>query len=157
MRRFSKGNTDHGAPPAQAPLLAYRWPGQDPEVWNVAPLQPQYSRRSFVQARSFGMHVPGSAWVQPCPSQTPELQLMLSKHGWPSASSVAPAGAGTVGSEAGGGASAGVAGSVAGGGLVGDGGGELALPGQPAIQPTSRAAVSNSLTRMGASYTLRDG
>jgi hypothetical protein len=110
-----------------------------------------------VQARIFGMHVPGSAWVQPCPSQTPELQLTLSKHGWPSASSVAPAGGGTVGLAAGGGASVGVAGSLVGGGLVGDGGGELALPGQAAMLATSRAAVSNSLTHMRASYTLRDG
>jgi hypothetical protein len=124
---------------------------------NVTPSQPQYVRRSRVQARAFAEQVPGSASVQPCPSQTPELQLAPSKHGWPSARSVPPAAdAPPAVSGAGGVVSVGVACSPVVGGA---GGGEpLDAPEQatvPAISATI-TTFSNSLWRMPASYTLRD-
>lgn len=108
-----------------------------------------------MQARAFGAQVPGSACVHPWPSQTPELQLALSTHGWPSATSRVETGS----LAAGGVVSVGVGGSPAGGGVTGGGGDDPAVPAQAAlavIRATS-ATFSNSLWRMAASYTLRDG
>jgi hypothetical protein len=80
----------------------------------------------------------------------PDAQPALSKHGWPSAASVG--GADDVGAVVGGSVAVGASAGL----LLGGGGGGVAVPAQPT--PTTRlAAISNSLTCMGASYTLRDG
>lgn len=97
--------------------------------------------------------VPGSACVQPWPSQTPDMQLVLSTHGWPSASSAVLTGSVL----AGGVVSVGVAaGSPVGDGFDGDGGGVPVVP-EHAATVTTITRFSNSRRRMPASYTLRDG
>lgn len=89
----------------------------------------------------------------------PDAQLSPDRHGEPSASAVAGAGGGVVGPEVDGGGSVGdagsvgVAGSAGGGGPIGAGGGAA----DEHATSTMVVAVSNSLRRMPASYTSRDG
>ena len=91
-RRSREVTRGQGNPPGalrstwgqHSPFLAYRAPGQVPDVRNVLPSQPQYGRRSRVQRRAFGMQVPGVSSPQPCPSHDPLAHSSLPRHAAPS-------------------------------------------------------------------------
>src|SRR5687768_2015507 len=94
-------------PPAHSARAENRWPGQLPDVRKVLPSQPQYGRRSFVQPRAVGAHVPGLSSVQPSPSQVPDSHSLASKHEAPAGFALVDGGGGGVGSVVGGGGATG--------------------------------------------------